>query len=102
MSGKDHKGVCVEHQVSATQAVSPAFVEGDLSTTKYSTWTEANWKFTRARIFLKPSSLQEWITFVTGVIIAGLSFLLVFFINKKSNIIFGSEGEENGTYLYLF
>lgn len=61
----------------------------------YSTWTESQWQMTSVRLFLKSSPLQEWLTFITGIVILLSSFGIVYFIQKKSSILFQNECDRN-------
>jgi nicastrin len=55
----------------------------------YSTWTESTWRDFSARIFLRPSWAHEAVTLAIGFVVMIISFVLVFLINSKSDILFG-------------
>lgn len=61
----------------------------DWKSGKYSTWTESTWRELNARIFMKPSTTQEAKTLAIGFVVLIISFILVFLINSKSDILFG-------------
>lgn len=61
----------------------------DWKSGKYSTWTESTWRELNARIFLKPSSTHEAKTLAIGFVVMIISFVLIFLINSKSDILFG-------------
>ncbi|XP_076341485.1 nicastrin-like [Tachypleus tridentatus] len=68
-SDPNNTGVCVQSTTRFTLARSPAFELKDWTSTEYSTWTESVWTEISCRIFLKPSRVQEGVTFALGVII---------------------------------
>lgn len=82
--------VCLKTTMNFSSAVSPAFIiDGyDMASGKYSTWTESVWPELTARMFLKPSFYQEVITLVLGIVVLGLSFAGVFYINGRKAILF--------------
>ncbi|XP_037030857.1 nicastrin isoform X1 [Bradysia coprophila] len=90
-AGFNGTGQCHYTTQNFSQAYSPAFLEKDYDWTSgnYSTWTESTWRELNARIFLKPSSTQEAKTLAIGFVVMIISFVLVFLINSKSDILFG-------------
>ena len=57
----------------------------------YSTWTESIWQTLSVRMFLKPSAATEQLTMILGSLVAGISFVLVWFINSRADILFNSR-----------
>lgn len=89
--GPNRAGVCINTTLKFTPAVSPAFIipDYDWKSGNYSSWTESIWIDISLGMFLKPSRKQEFITFSTGLSVSFISFLSVFWLNKKSkNILF--------------
>lgn len=64
-------------------------IDYDWSTGRYSTWTESTWKELNARIFLKPSASHEAFNLAIGFVVMLISFVLVFLINSRSDVLFG-------------
>lgn len=60
----------------------------DWKSGKYSTWTESTWSEMNARIFLKPSTSHESLTFAIGFVVMIISFVFVFLINSRSDVLF--------------
>ncbi|XP_049941555.1 nicastrin isoform X2 [Schistocerca serialis cubense] len=95
MSGKNENGnstgVCVKTTMNYSIAESPAFsIEGyDWASGQYSTWTESTWNEFRVRMFLKPSYKHEVVTLCIGIAVMFFSFVIVFFINTRSHVLFG-------------
>lgn len=90
-SDPNNTGVCVQSTTRFTLARSPAFELKDWTSTEYSTWTESVWTEISCRIFLKPSRVQEGVTFAIGVIILVISFGIVYAIKNRANVLFGSR-----------
>ncbi|KAJ9582233.1 hypothetical protein L9F63_003362 [Diploptera punctata] len=91
-------GACIKTTMNFSSAISPAFFEEqdyDWSSGNYSTWTESIWREFSVRMFLKPSKFHENLTFALGVVVLALSFLIVYFANSKSHILFGNTFVEN-------
>lgn len=65
------------------------FIDYDWKSGKYSTWTESTWRELSARIFLRPAKSHEALTLSIGFIVLIISFVLVFLVNSKSDILFG-------------
>ncbi|XP_078381644.1 nicastrin-like isoform X2 [Oculina patagonica] len=87
--GKDLQGTCVKGSVFQSPAVSPAFVLKQYDSTEYSTWAESTWgNDLTVRVFLVASPQLEGVTLGAGLIITLVSFVLVYFINKKADLIF--------------
>lgn len=57
----------------------------------YSTWTESIWQTLSVRMFLKPSAATERLTMILGSSVAVVSFLIVWFINSRADILFNSR-----------
>uniref|UniRef100_A0A1B0GHV0 Nicastrin n=2 Tax=Lutzomyia longipalpis TaxID=7200 RepID=A0A1B0GHV0_LUTLO len=86
-------GECHLTTQNVSLAVSPAFKEPDYNWTsgRYSTWTESTWSAISARIFLRPSTHHEALTLAIGLTVMVLSFVAVFIINTKSDVLFGNS-----------
>lgn len=54
----------------------------------YSTWTESIWDGLSVRMFLKPSAATERLTIILGSVVFILSFIIVWFINSRAEILF--------------
>lgn len=54
----------------------------------YSTWTESVWQSLSVRMFLKPSTAAERLSITLGSVIAILSFIVVWFIKSRSELLF--------------
>lgn len=91
-AGINGSGECYLTTQFYSKALSPAFIEEnyDWKSGRYSTWTESTWREMTASIFLQPSSYHESLTFSIGVVIMAISFLVVFIINSKSDVLFGN------------
>lgn len=91
LPGSLKNGECRLTTQNLSYAVSPAFEEDDydFKSNKYSTWTESTWSDLNARIFLRPSVFHESLTFSIGLFVLILSFVIVYFINSKAEILFG-------------
>ncbi|CAH3146332.1 unnamed protein product [Pocillopora meandrina] len=89
--GQKLQGLCVTGSVFESPAVSPAFVEENYDSTEYSTWAESTWNDDlTVQLFLVASPKLEGVTLGAGLTITFLSFVLVYFINKKADVIFTS------------
>lgn len=91
MQGTDQGsgGICVTGSVFFSPALSPAFLLNKFDSTEYSTWAESTWgNDLSVRLFLIASPELEGVTLAAGLIIAVLSFGLVFFINKRADKLF--------------
>lgn len=88
--GYDGKGECRRTTQHFSEALSPAFFEKDYDwkSGKYSTWTESTWQQFSARIYLRPSKIHEVVTLAIGFFIMVISFLIVFLINSRSDVLF--------------
>ncbi|GLG94038.1 nicastrin-like [Gryllus bimaculatus] len=64
--------------------------EYDWSSGQFSTWTESVWQELSVRVFLKPSRAHEIKIFSVGAVVFGLSFIIVYFLNARSHILFGN------------
>ncbi|XP_033190741.1 nicastrin isoform X3 [Bombus vancouverensis nearcticus] len=93
MAGDNNSGLCINSSVNYSTAMSPAFIiDGyDMKSGVYSTWTESIWQTLSVRMFLKPSAATEQLTMILGSSVAGISFVLVWFINSRADILFNSR-----------
>ena len=66
-------------------------IEYDMKSGVYSTWTESIWQTLSVRMFLKPSTATERFNLILGSLVTGFSFVLVWFINNKANVLFNSR-----------
>lgn len=57
----------------------------------YSTWTESTWQTLTVRMFLKPSDRTERLSIILGCLVATSSFVLVWFINNRADVLFNSR-----------
>lgn len=91
MPGSKMTGECRRTTQNFSIALSPAFEEEDydFKSNKYSTWTESTWNELSARIFLRPSATHESLTFSIGFVVMILSFVAVYIVNTKSDVLFG-------------
>ena len=92
-AGYSGQGECRLTTQNYTLAFSPAFLDDnyDWASGRYSTWTESTWRELSARIFLKPSHLHETMTLTIGFAVMLISFVLVFLINSRSEVLFNQE-----------
>lgn len=92
--GYESKGVCVRTTQNYSAALSPAFriPNYDYASGEYSTWTESTWNSMSARIFLRPSPTHEAFTLSIGLITLIISFLIVYMVNAKTDVLFGNCG----------
>lgn len=92
-SGFNNTGLCLLTTQNYSSALSPAFLIDDYKweSRRYSTWTESTWSEINIRIFLKPAVAQEALTFAIGFLVMIISFVLVFVINSKSDVLFGES-----------
>lgn len=56
----------------------------------YSTWTESVWQNLGMRMLLKPSAAMERLSLILGSIVAVLSFILVWFVTSRADILFNT------------
>ena len=54
----------------------------------YPLWTESKWSACSLRIFVSASPLQQWGTFVLGILVLILSLLVVMLLNHNSTVLF--------------
>lgn len=89
-AGYSGQGQCHWTTQNFTQALSPAFLDDDyeFASKRYSTWTESTWREMSARIFLTPSASHESLTLSIGFVVLVISFVLVFLINSRSDVLF--------------
>lgn len=94
--GVNKTGECRLTTQNLSLALSPAFEEDnyDFKSNKYSTWTESTWNDFSARIFLQPSATHESMTFVTGLSMLIVSFIIVYFVKSRSDVLFGDVAVE--------
>lgn len=92
-AGFDGKGQCLRTTQNLTNAFSPAFLieNYDWKSGRYSTWTESTWSEINVRMFVKPSVSHEAFTLAIGFATLFLSFVAVFLINSKSDVLFGES-----------
>lgn len=90
--GYDGQGVCIRTTQNYSVALSPAFrvPDYDWKSGEYSTWTESTWNAMSARIFLRPSPGHEAFTLSVGLVVLIFSFLVVYFVNGKTDVLFGN------------
>ncbi len=90
LAGSKFSGECRLTTQNLSVALSPAFIidDYDFSSNRYSTWTESTWSELNARIFLKPSPFHQSLTFSIGFCVLIVSFILVFLINSRSDVLF--------------
>ncbi|CRL07504.1 CLUMA_CG020470, isoform A [Clunio marinus] len=88
--GSNMTGECRLTTQNFSLALSPAFEEVDYNfkSNRYSTWTESTWNELSARIFLRPSPTHESLTFSIGFVVMILSFVIVYIVNSKSDVLF--------------
>ncbi|XP_016914122.1 nicastrin isoform X2 [Apis cerana] len=93
MDDYNSTGLCINSTVNYSTAMSPAFIiDGyDMKSGVYSTWTESIWQTLSVRMFLKPSVATEQLTMILGTSVASISFVLVWFINSRADILFNSR-----------
>lgn len=90
--GYDGQGVCIRTTQNYSVALSPAFrvPDYDWKSGEYSTWTESTWNSMSARIFLRPSPAHEAFTLTVGLVVVFLSFVIVYLVNSKTDVLFGN------------
>lgn len=91
--GFNKSGQCLYTSLNLSQAFSPAFLNDsyDWKSGRYSTWTESTWSEITIRIFLKPAVSHEAFTLAIGFTVMLVSFVLVFIVNSKSDVLFGES-----------
>lgn len=92
INGKDEpisdgaSGICIRSQVAMLSAQSPAFSyseEGFHINQKYPSWTVSlNSIRNPVRLYLKPSPVSQWATFILGVVTTTASFIIVYQIRE--------------------
>lgn len=92
-AGINGTGECLQTTQNLSDAYSPAFTDEnyDWSSGRYSTWTESTWSEINARIFLKPSVSHEALSLAIGFVVMVISFVFVFLVNSKSDVLFGDS-----------
>lgn len=97
-AGFDGNGECRRTTQNISDAYSPAFtIENyDWTSGRYSTWTESTWREINASIFLKPSISHEALTLAIGIVIMIISFVFVFLLNSRSDVLFGDSTSSVG------
>ncbi|XP_058451591.1 nicastrin [Malaya genurostris] len=92
-AGYSGLGECHLTTQNFTQAMSPAFLDNnyDFASGRYSTWTESTWREMSARIFVRPSASHETLTLSVGFIVMAISFVMVFLINSRSDVLFNQN-----------
>lgn len=93
MGGYNFTGLCINSTVNFSTATSPAFIINgyDMKSGIYSTWTESVWQLLSVRMFLKPSAAAERLSMIIGCLVASVSFIIVWFINSRADILFHSR-----------
>lgn len=93
-AGYSGTGECRLTTQNFSQASSPAFLDDnyDFRSGRYSTWTESTWREMSARIFLKPAASHETLTLSIGFVVMLVSFVLVYLINSRSEVLFNQCG----------
>ncbi|KAG5888388.1 hypothetical protein JTB14_035694 [Gonioctena quinquepunctata] len=83
---------CFKITMNTTEAVSPAFIipDYDWLSGQFSTWSESTWADMKVRMFLKPSAAHEKMTIAIGCISMIFSFVIVYFVKSRSNILFNA------------
>lgn len=85
----DNKAICLETTSFVTEAKSPVFIyEPPNWSLNYSTWTESVWNTPKVRLFVTSSKLQEYFTFITGLLVMISSFFISKYISKNADILF--------------
>jgi len=94
--GSSMSGECRVTTQNFSLALSPAFEEVgyNFKSNQYSTWTESTWNELSARIFLRPSAFHESFTFSIGFAAMILSFVIVYLINSKADVLFAEVAVE--------
>ncbi|XP_015432196.1 PREDICTED: nicastrin [Dufourea novaeangliae] len=97
MAGVNYTGICINSTVNYSIATSPAFiiVGYDMKSGTYSTWTESIWQTLSVRMFLKPSDGTEQFSIYLGCSVAGVSFIIVWFIKSRADILFNTRRAAN-------
>lgn len=92
-AGYSGLGECHLTTQNFSQAMSPAFLNDsyDFKSGRFSTWTESTWREMSARIFLRPSAFHEALTLSVGCIVMVISFVMVFLINSRSEVLFNQS-----------
>lgn len=92
-AGFDGQGECLRTTQNFSNAYSPAFLieDYDWSSGRYSTWTESTWSEINIRIFLKPATSREAFTLAIGLVVLVISFIGVYIVNSKSDVLFGES-----------
>lgn len=94
--GSKQTGECRLTTQNFSLALSPAFAEEgyNFKSNQYSTWTESTWNELSARIFLQPSPTHESMTFAIGFSVMILSFVVVYLVNSKADVLFADVAVE--------
>lgn len=97
-AGFDGTGECRRTTQNLSDAYSPAFTIENYNWTsgRYSTWTESTWREINARLFLKPSVSHEALTLAIGIVTMIISFVFVFLLNSRSDVLFGDSTSSVG------
>lgn len=94
--GSNLNGECRRTTQNFSLALSPAFEEigYNFKSNRYSSWTESTWNELSARIFLRPSATHESFTFSIGFVVMILSFVVVYIVNSKADVLFAEVAVE--------
>ncbi|XP_078049963.1 nicastrin [Augochlora pura] len=98
MAGYNCSGICINSTVNYSAAMSPAFIiDGyNMKLKTYSTWTESTWETLSVRMFLKSPESAQRLSMILGSLVAGMSFILVWFIQSRSDILFNTRRATDG------
>ncbi|XP_033325186.1 nicastrin [Megalopta genalis] len=98
MAGYNCSGICINSTVNYSAAMSPAFIiDGyNMKLKTYSTWTESIWETLSVRMFLKPPESTQRLSMILGSVVAVMSFILVWFIESRSDILFNTRRATDG------
>ncbi|XP_050440405.1 nicastrin [Adelges cooleyi] len=92
LKGNFYNG-CYSTTSNYTDAISPAFIIPgyDLSSPRFSTWTESVWQEVQIRMFLRQSFQMQIIIFILGNFLFLLSFIITRKIYAQSDIYFTNQ-----------
>jgi hypothetical protein len=81
-------GYCVRSYIRSVQSISPAFIikDYDLSQTTYPAWTESRWTTISLRLFIIPTRTHEIVTFIIGILLFSISFVVLFLLRHYTKI----------------
>ena len=81
-------GYCIRSYIRSVQSISPAFTikNYDLSQTTYPAWSESRWTTVSLRLFIIPTRRHEVFTFIIGILLFSISFILLFFLRNYTKL----------------